>query len=67
MIPDASPRSQASTASPSARSRHGFEPETPCSTTSGASSTPFASAQRRMSRRRSSMLMVRSFARDWRR
>src|SRR5215211_6613685 len=67
MIPAASPRSQASTASPSARSRQGFEPDTPCSTTSGASVTPFASAQRAMSRRCSSIEMVRSFARDWRR
>jgi hypothetical protein len=66
MIPEASPREQASTASPRPRSRQGFEPETFCSTTSAASSTPAASAQRRMSRRCSSIEIVRSLARLWR-
>jgi hypothetical protein len=46
MIPPASPRSQAAIASPNARSRHGFEPETFCSTTSAASGTPSLFASR---------------------
>jgi hypothetical protein len=45
MMPAASPRSQASTASPRARSRQDFDPETFCSMISAASSTPFERAQ----------------------
>jgi D-Tyr-tRNA(Tyr) deacylase len=46
---NASPRSQAAIAAPSARSRHGLDPLTFCSTISAARGTPAASAQRRMS------------------
>jgi hypothetical protein len=65
--PGSSPASQASTASPKARSRHGFEPDTFCSTTSAASSTPAVAAQARMSRRCSSIEIVCSRARLCRR